>query len=83
MPASRLPCVPLALPVLCVLSCSDTGRARGTQRLDSDRALVHAKSWVAAGWGPFCCVEYRNIGRSLLPSLCLTSDFSRVKFGYL
>ncbi len=31
-------CVPLALPVLCVLSCSDTGRASGTHRLDFDRA---------------------------------------------
>ena len=32
-----------ALPMLCVPSCSDTGRASGTQRLDSDRASICAK----------------------------------------
>jgi hypothetical protein len=47
----RLQCVPLALPVPCVLTCSDTGRASGTQRLDSDRPSIHTESWFASGWG--------------------------------
>jgi hypothetical protein len=40
----RFQCVALALPVLGVLKCSDTGRASVTQRLISDKASIHAKS---------------------------------------
>jgi hypothetical protein len=44
--------VALALPVVWLPTTDyDTGRASGTQRLDFDRVLIHAKSWVATGWG--------------------------------
>jgi hypothetical protein len=50
----RFQCVALALPVLGVLRCSDTGRASATQRLDSDRASIHAKCSHASGFQMLC-----------------------------
>jgi len=67
----RFKCVPLALPVLCVVSCSGTGRASATQRLDSDRAMINAKSCNAPD---LPAVRGGNVDNPIFNGNCLHGD---------